>query len=298
MIDIYLGIAIVLTLALLAGGLSYGVARWGGGWIGIPIAVLAVAALGLNVAYFRHSIWPARILPFSNMMILSEPSPVLAGILVGVGSVILPGSRVRRGCWLVPLCAVCLFASYGELLGTPPLLGESWKYGVCRQTSPASCGPAAAATLLARCGIPATEKEMAGLCLTTGDGTSPRAIYRGLLLKTRGTNLRVDPFRGSIDDLRKLRGPTLLNVRLDPGPKVNPKFQEVWGWKPGVPHSVVLFRCLPDGRFVMGDPATGREIWNLEAMQTLWHGEGLRVVPRDAAAGKAASAARSPVTPD
>ena len=81
--------------------------------------------------------------------------------------------------------------------------------------------------------------------------------------------------------LSELKGPTLLNVRLDPGPKVDPKYQELWGWKPGVPHTVVLFRRLPDGRFVVGDPATGRELWSLEAMQTLWHGEGLRLVPRD-----------------
>src|SRR3954454_7973645 len=119
MADIYLGIAIVLSLALLAGWLAYRVARWGGGWVGVPVAALAVVALGLNVAWFRHSIWPARVLPFSNMMILSEPSPVLAGILVGVGSVILPGGWLRRASWLVPLAAVCLFASYGELLGTP-----------------------------------------------------------------------------------------------------------------------------------------------------------------------------------
>jgi hypothetical protein len=120
---------------------------------------------------------------------------------------------------------------------------------------------------------------MARLCLTTGDGTSPRAIYRGLLLKTRGTNLRVEPFRGTIDDLRKLKGPTLLTVRLDPGPKVDPRFQELWGWKPGVPHSVVLIRCRADGSFIVGDPATGLEKWDLNAIRTLWHGEGLRLVP-------------------
>src|SRR3954449_5017145 len=122
MTDIYLAIAIVLALAALAGLLSYAAARRGGRWAGVPIAVLAVAALALNVAYFRHSVWPARLLPYSNMMILAEPSPVLAAILVGAGAVILPGGRARRGFWLVALMAVCLFASYGFLLGTPPRL--------------------------------------------------------------------------------------------------------------------------------------------------------------------------------
>src|SRR4051812_44731172 len=136
MADIYLGIAVVLSVATAAGVLAYQAARRVGFWVGLPIAVLAVVALGLNVAYFRHTVWPAKIFPFSNMMILADPSPVLAAILVGTGAVILPGGVLRRGLWLVPLVAVCLLASYGFLLGTPPRMGNQWRDGLCRQTSP------------------------------------------------------------------------------------------------------------------------------------------------------------------
>jgi predicted double-glycine peptidase len=280
MTDIYLGIALVLAVATLAGTLAYRAARRGGRWVGVPIAVLAVAALGLNVAYFRHSVWPSKILPYSNLMVLAEPSPILAAILVGVGVVILPGGVARRALWLVPLIGVCLFASYGFLLGTPPRLGNVWRAGVCRQTSPASCGPAAAATLLAAHGIPATEGEMARLCLTTADGTSSRAIYRGLVLKTAGTDYRVELLRGTLEDLRKLKGPVLLNVRLDPKSTTDPIYQQKWGWRPGVAHSIVLFRSIRDGRLMVGDPAVGREFWRQKDLETLWHGEGFRLVPR------------------
>lgn len=280
MTDIYLGIAIMLTLAALAGWVAYRAAHAGGRWAGVPIAVCAVVALALNVAYFRHSVWPAKFLPFPNMMVLAEPSPILAAILVGAGAVILPGGAARRALWLVPLTAVCLFASYGYLLGTPPRLGNLWRAGVCRQTSPASCGPAAAATLLAAYGIPANEEEMAQLCLTTADGTSSRAIYRGLLLKTAGTDRRVEIFRGDLDALRKLDGPVLLNVRLDPTSKTDPRYEQKWGWRPGVAHSIVLFRVLRNGRFMVGDPSVGRELWDQKAIETLWHGEGFRLVPR------------------
>jgi len=295
MTDIYLGIAFMLTLAALAGLVAYRAARAGGAWVGVPIAALAVVALALNVAYFRHSVWPAKFLPFPNLMVLAEPSPILAAILVGAGAVILPGGAARRALWLVPLMAVCLFASYGYLVGTPPHLRTLWRAGVCRQTSPASCGPAAAATLLATCGIPATEAEMAQLCLTTGDGTSSRAIYRGLLLKTAGTDRKVEVFRGDLDALRKLDGPILLNVRLDPTAKTDPKYEQKYGWRPGVAHSVVCFRTgaadqlirnprrRPPGNptmFEIGDPSVGREIWDQKAIETLWHGEGFRLVPR------------------
>jgi hypothetical protein len=236
--------------------------------------------MGLNVAYFRHTVWPARIFPFPNMMILAEPSPILAAVLVGSGAVILPGGLARRSLWLVPLVAVCLFASYGFLLGTPPRMGNQWRDGLCRQTSPASCAPAAAATLLAAYGIPATEAEMAHLCLTTGDGTSSRAIYRGLLLKTEGTSRRVEVFRGDLAALRALQGPVLLNMRLDPKADTDPRYEKKWGWRPGVAHTVVLFRSLRNGRFYIGDPAVGFEFWHQKDIETLWHGEGFRLVPR------------------
>jgi hypothetical protein len=280
MADIYLGIAVVLSAALAIGLLAYHAARRGGFWVGLLMAVLAVVGLGLNVAYFRHTVWPARIFPFSNMMILADPSPILVAILVGTGAVILPGGVLRRAVWLVPLVAVCLFASYGFLLGTPPRMGNQWRDGLCRQTSRASCAPAAAATLLAAYGIPATEAEMARLCLTTGDGTSSRAIFRGLLLKAEGTSRCVEVFRGDLGALRALRGPVLLNMRLDPKAGTDPISEKKWGWRPGVAHTVVLFRSLCDGRFYVGDPAVGFELWAQKDIETLWHGEGFRLVPR------------------
>jgi hypothetical protein len=58
MADIYLGIAVVLSAALAIGLLAYHAARRGGFWVGLLMAVLAVVGLGLNVAYFRHTVWP------------------------------------------------------------------------------------------------------------------------------------------------------------------------------------------------------------------------------------------------
>jgi hypothetical protein len=278
MADIYLGVAIVLSVALLAGVGTYRLAKRGWRWTAVVLAIACAAGLALNVAYLRHSLWPARVLPFSNVTVLGDPNPWLAAALIGAGAALMPGSAARRSVLLAPLAVLCLWSSYGGFfLGLPPL-EERWSGRVCRQSSQATCGPAAAATLLAAHGVRSSEAEMAKLCLTSVDGTSSRGVYRGLKLKTRGTNLRVEPFFGKTDDLCKAGGPVLLFVRLDARPGVDPRYQQRWGWTPGVAHAVVMYRCRGDGMFVMGDPAVGLELWDRSAIETLWHGEGIRLV--------------------
>ena len=278
--DIYVGIAIVLSLSVLLGILSYRVGRRRSRWVSVGLILSAVVLLVLNVAFFRHSLWPAKVLPFTNLIVLSDPNPELVAILIGVGAALTAGSAARRSVLLVPLAVLCLWASYAPIFREPPRLRNYWRGGVCRQTSMASCVPAAAATLLASYGIPASENEMARLCLTTDEGTSVRGLYRGLLLKTRGTPYRVEPFRGTLDDLKTVSSPVILTVRLDPGPGVDPRYHQEWGWAPGVPHSLVFFGCREDGRFEIGDPAVGREFWFGDAIKTLWHGDGVRLVKR------------------
>jgi hypothetical protein len=280
MADIYLGIAIVIVLALGVGWGAYRLAKRGARWrwAAVALGVLAAAGLALNVAYFRHSLRPAKWLPFSNVVVLADPDPELVAVLVGVGAALMPGSAGRRSVLLVPLAALGLWGSYGWMgLGLPPL-EDHWTVGVCRQTSQATCGPAAAATLLAAHGIETTESEMARLCLTTVDGTSARAVYRGLVLKTRGTGWRPEAFFGGVDELCAAGGPVLLFVRLDDKAGVDPRYKERWGWVPGVPHVVVMYQCRGKESFVMGDPSVGPERWNRKAIETLWHGEGIRLV--------------------
>lgn len=281
MTDLYVGVAIVLGLSVLAGLGTYRLARRGWRWTVVVLALLASAGLAFNVAYLRHSLWPAKILPFSNVMVLGDPDPWLAAVLIGAGAALMPGRATRRSVLLVPLAVTGLWGSYGGFfLPMPHLGGDNWTGSVCRQTSQATCAPAAAATLLWANGIESSEAEMAYLGLTTVDGTSTRGIYRALKLKTRDTKFDVKPFFGTIDDLCDLDAPVMLFVRLDPKPDTDPRYEEKWGWHPGVPHVVVLYGCRGDNVFIMGDPATGPEFWNRDAIKTLWHGEGIRLVKR------------------
>lgn len=121
---------------------------------------------------------------------------------------------------------------------------------------------------------------MAELCLTRPGGTSMHGLYRGLRIKTAGSGRRVEAFRGNIDILRTQPGPVILSVKLRPGPRVDPRYEQLWGWTPGVAHTVVFYGFRADGKAEIGDPAVGLEHCRLLDLDVLWQGDGLRLVPR------------------
>jgi hypothetical protein len=74
--------------------------------------------------------------------------------------------------------------------------------------------------------------------------------------------------------------PVILFVGLRRGQRADPRYAREWGWTPGLRHTVVLFGFTDDGRIEIGDPSVGREKWSVEALDVLWDGRGLRLVPR------------------
>lgn len=252
----------------------------------IALIVLAVGALWLHAYVLLDNPLLARWLPFSNLVVVGNWSPLAAAFLAGLAWRRIPGGIPRKYVLLVPLMGLCLYRAYGPLAGEPPRCGDLWERGVVLQSSPSSCSAAAAATLLSAHGIPATEREMAELCLTRQWGTSNHGLYRGLKLKTGGTKYAVETFSGTAKELlERMDGPVLLLVRLEEGADVDPKYQSQWGWLPGVTHAVVFFKVGVEvdggthpGLLDMGDPATGREAWTAKAIDDLWHGVGIRLV--------------------
>ena len=86
-----------------------------------------------------------------------------------------------------------------------------------------------------------------------------------------------------MEDLRRsLDQPALLLVGLARGDswRVDSRYEEKWGWRPGAMHTVVIYRFMGDGRIDMADPSHGRQFWHEESLEILWHGEGLRLVRR------------------
>jgi hypothetical protein len=266
-------------------------------WVGIALArraprrvgrAVAGALVGFIVLFtwrWSQGAGMARIVPYSGAVVLADFALPATAMLAGIAWGGLPVGRVRRGVLIVPLVGLCAFRTFRPLGGAVPEgLGDRWKQGVCVQTSGASCSAAAAATLLRAHGIDATEAEMAALCLTRDSGTPMLGVYRGLVLKTRGTPWRVEAVTSATLAQLAVNAdgePVLLSVGLPRDTRgLDPCYQTMWGWVPGVRHTVVAFRLTDDGQVEIGDPAIGRERWSAADLHVLWAGEGLRLVRR------------------
>ena len=126
---------------------------------------------------------------------------------------------------------------------------------------------------------------MAELCLTR-HGTSWQGLYRGLKLKTAGTDWDVQVCQVSADDLeRQHGGPMILSVGLAANARVSSDFTREFGWVPGVNHSVVLETCQPGGHGDRRRPLArdvARALGRARRCACCFRGTMLRLVPRSA----------------
>lgn len=91
------------------------------------------------------------------------------------------------------------------------LYGTVDSQGACRQTSPFSCGPAAATSFLYSYDIPAHEREMAYACWTSENlGTTYSGMVRGLGRKFPEGRSAVSVGHLNITQLQALRRPVLV----------------------------------------------------------------------------------------
>lgn len=180
--------------------------------------------------------------------------------ILGVGTRRMGTRNARIG---VAVMAGVLFVRVSILLqasagfAASDLEGKPDEHGVCRQTSSYSCGAAAAATQLARMGIPADEREMAKRCGTNRfTGTDEFAVCRGLRgkLAEHGGG-RVDVVRSDWEGLRRTRLPAMATVRF--------------GFM--VDHWLVVLEVEGD-EVLLGDPARGRIVQSKERFLEGWRG--------------------------
>jgi predicted double-glycine peptidase len=291
MADLYLGIGALMLLMIGMFFLALWLTRRAPALVCDVLASLTV----VGIAVFARWVWEqpvmARLLPFSNLIIVSNWFPLAAGFLAGlvwrrigdkperipgVGSFeALPRRIFATGV----LAAAGLYAAMAPLVGRPPLCHEAWDGDLCLQTSPATCSAAAAATLLQYYGVYAPEQELADLCLTRR-GTNWKGLYRGLTLKAAPLGLRVEVLDTTIDDLaRTLNEPCILLCELEVDNYEASGEYERAGWVPGQPHSVVLWDIVGD-QYLVADPAAGVELWTRQALETLWQGQALRMTVR------------------
>jgi hypothetical protein len=279
-----------IALGLLIIGVVSGVGFLGGwllarrlGVASYRLLVLAIVAATVAFALFFHGrLVMARLLPVSYVIVVGNwivlGAAALGGAVAGRGAIPAWRRAASAGCLLV----VGLFSLVQPLLARQPASDERWTVdGVLLQSNDASCGACAAAMLLRHYGVEVGEAEMMRLSFTGRSGTPTLGAYRGLKLKSEGTPVDAVAFASTVEELLAAdRWPALLLVHLEEGADADPRYQEEWGWTPGLRHAVVVFGRAGEDRIDVGDPSVGREQWTLDDLKLLWHGEGMRLEGR------------------
>lgn len=278
MFDIYLSLILVTALSLSLSLISYRVFATRTTSVRASIAAVTMIVLFAALYNSESPHW-AILCPLATLPIWVKASYLLPTAFLS-GLAPSPGLSKKRGMALGALLWLVAFGlSFRSFLEPTPKSRHHWRDDCCVQSHQSTCGAAAAATLLAKHGLTATEKEMVSLCLTKESGTTFFGIYRGLKIKTEGSPWAVEAFVCDEATLYQEKAPALLSVWLEPGQERDPRYESEWGWREGSRHAIVL--NSRDGDFVnISDPAIGNERWGIHSMKVLWHGVGLRLVRR------------------
>lgn len=240
-------------------------------------------AVGVMVIYFV-CLWNSpllvTILPFSSAVILGNWLAPGGGFLAGVlfsSRVVHPFRRTLLACSLLLLCGYSLVS---PLLGTAPRCANVEFERILEfQTTESTCSAACAAGLLRLHGIPATEREMAELCLTRR-GTHWLGVYRGLKLKTAGTEWDVVAERLSVPQiLASGSAPGVLSLSLHGWASSRSEDSELSSL---AGHSVVMLGLRRPGEASVFDPSPdyGFDVWTEGALRGVDSAIRLRLVSR------------------
>lgn len=271
--SIYLAIGFILTLAVVLAIIMSRWATYRSRGAALCVALAAIAWLFVHPLLVANCLIAARILPVADVIIWSNPQPLCVGAFTGIAWTQLGTPKWQRWALLVPLCAFCIYRTVEPVVGSPAQLrGHTMTGEVVRQSSKSSCSAAACATALRLVGIETDEAEMAGLCLTKARGTFRLGIYRGLKLKTDGTQWKVEVFTGSLDEFLKLPpAPAVANITVAGDRRA----------LLGASHSVMIFPSSGSDRIEIGDPFVGKYSMTKQSLGDVWQNEALRLVRRE-----------------
>lgn len=183
--------------------------------VGIMLSLILLKIGAAQVPAAEPRLFPWNWYPWVEFWWYLLPAMFILGAAI---------TLVRRSVWkrdgiLVVGGYLLLHCGVIAVLGDRPheLTGVVNAEGFCHQTSGYSCAAASAAMMLHRCGVAATEQEMAQLCATRAGGsrlagTSESGIMRGLRLKLRDQGSPVI----SSPAYDQIPVPALVAIRLGP----------------------------------------------------------------------------------
>ncbi|MEM9420740.1 MAG: hypothetical protein AAGA25_17065 [Planctomycetota bacterium] len=282
--DLWIAMAIVGGLSVAVGTLGWLSGRKLDKWGKAVIAVGLMAATAGYLYWGRDATFWTTLLPFSGVIILTNPTPWLASAMAGM-CLAQPSLPIwRRSVLALTLVMAGFYIPVQLLFVKPPPTVPTWIDGVAMQSSSATCSPAAAATLLKTKGIEANERDMAVLCLTNPKGTPLLGLYRGLALIGPQHNLHPSLTTQTLAELQQRPDllPAVVSVQLTAEVDArDPRYRENWGWVLGTRHSVTFLAFDGPNHVWVADPGVGKERWRLSHISDLWVGDVLSLVPAD-----------------
>jgi len=248
----------------------------------ILIVQLSVAAgLVLYMALLWDRPLLTQLLPVSSIVILGNWLPIFASFWVGMYIADVSINASRR--FVLGSLAVLLgcYSIVSPLTGRAPTMEASANdQGIFQtQSTDYTCSAASAVTLLRMHQIPATERELAELCLTT-KGTHWMGVYRGLSLKTSGTPWKVVAESVSSADFASLDETCLLSIDIDTS---NYPEELDHGFHDAIGHTIVCLGQSHEGCLQVFDPSPdfGLETWGPSTYVGIESGVLLKLVRRD-----------------
>ena len=246
------------------------------------IEIVATALMMSYLAFLWNRPILTKWLPTSALIIAGNWLPVWGSFFLGIyikSKNISLARRVVIGGFMLTIVAYS---------GCAPLLGQT-PTGACtssngnvlqEQTTPYTCSAACAVSLLRLHGLDATEDELAKLCLTR-EGTHWLGLYRGMVLKTQGTEWMVTVTEVDSDTVQQMDALCILAINIDTS--VFPE-QLDHGFNSEVGHSVVyLGRTMPQCITVFDpSPDYGIEDWDTRTISCVKSGVALKLVKRTA----------------
>jgi predicted double-glycine peptidase len=227
----------------------------------------------------------AHYFPSAIAIFATNITPILVAFAAGIAwTMPTPNFRrrqVRFFCMAI-LSIVFYFAPVIRPIIKPVISDEVARFqdGVCMQSHSASCGAAAAATLLLQHGIAVSEQEMIRACFTSSDGTEPLALYRGLKSQTRFRDLTprlTSRQTEQWDSLNQYPCVAFVSFRDDDEASAVSMRRILGRGADG--HAIVIFGRTANGKFLIGDPAVGRTIWDKELFNRRFSGQAIYLAP-------------------
>jgi len=167
-------------------------------WLLLVSIVLAAPGL-LFVLYYTHLFDSAAWFYRFRVVALTEFLPGGIGLLAGVlNSWLEPESLGEKLVAPAALAVLVLISFVKPLLDPIELarLSDRCEGEVCMQSTFSTCGPSSAATLLKAYGRNASERQLAGECLTSRGGTEIWYIARAFKRRGFRTQVLIQPLDG------------------------------------------------------------------------------------------------------